>query len=63
MYLQHIYLKIRKTILKFTFIPSTMSIVFESIKHLKLQISIEIPVTILQIVYICMTATSSKSGS
>ena len=33
-----------------------MSIVFTSFKHPKLPISIKIPVTLLQIVYICMTA-------
>ena len=35
-----------------------MSIAFTSFKHPKLQISIKIPVTLLQIVYICMTAIS-----
>ena len=35
-----------------------MSIVFTSFKHHKLPISIKIPVTLLQIVYICMTAIS-----
>ena len=34
-----------------------MSIVFTSFKHPELPISIKIPVTLLQIVYICMTAT------
>ena len=33
-----------------------MSIVFTSFKHPKLPISIKIPVTLLQIVHICMTA-------
>ena len=33
-----------------------MSIVFTSFEHPKLPISIKIPVTLLQIVYICMTA-------
>ena len=42
MYLQHLLLKIRKTVLKFTSIPSTMSIVFASFKHLELPISIKI---------------------
>ena len=50
-----------KTILKF--IPSTMSIIFTSFKHLKLPISIKISVTVLQIVYVCMTATSPNSSS
>ena len=55
MYLQHMLLKTRKTILKFTFKPSIMSIVFASFKHLKLPISVKIPVTKLQIVaYVCM---------
>ena len=63
MYLQHMLMKIRRTILKFTFIPSTMSIVFASFKHLELTISIKIPVTILQIVYICVTATSPNLSS
>ena len=35
-----------------------MSIVFTSFKHPKLPISIKIPVTLLQIVYICMTDTA-----
>ena len=43
--------------------PSIMSIVFISFNHPKLPISIEIPVTLLQIVYICMTAISSNSSS
>ena len=37
---------------------SIMSIGFASFKHLKLPISIKIPVTIWQIVYIDMTAIS-----
>ena len=56
MYLQHMLLKIRKkTFWKFTF-SMFMSIVFSSFKHPKLPISIKIPVTLLQIVHICMTA-------
>ena len=48
MYLQHMLLKIRKkTIWKFTFS-----------KYPKLPISITIPITLLQIDYICMTAIS-----
>ena len=51
-------LKIRKkTIGKFTF-SSIMHIVFTSFKHLKLPISIKIPATLLQIVYICIRAIS-----
>ena len=38
------------------YILSIMSIVFTSFKHPKLPISIKIPVTLLQIVHICMTA-------
>ena len=34
-----------------------------SFKHPKLPISIKIPVTLLQIVYICMTAISANSSS
>ena len=45
MSLQHMLLKIRKTILKFKFIPSIMSIVLASFK---LPISTKMPVTILQ---------------
>ena len=37
-----------------------MSIVFTSFKHIKLPISIKIPVTLLQIVDICMAAIISK---
>ena len=43
--------------------PSIMSIVLTSFKHPKLPISIEIPVTLLQIVYICMTATRISPNS
>ena len=43
--------------------PSILSIVFTSFKHPKLPVSIKIPVTPLQIVYICMTAISSNSSS
>ena len=62
-YMQHMLLKIRKkTILEFTFL-SIMFIVFISFKHPKLPISIKIPVTLLQIVYICMTAISPNLSS
>ena len=44
MYPQHMLLKIRKTILKFTFIPRIMPLVFASFKHLKLPINIKMPV-------------------
>ena len=55
MTLQHMLLKIRKKpIWKLTF-PSIMSIVLTSFKRPKLPISIKIPVTLLQIVCICMT--------
>ena len=50
----------KKTIWKF---PSISSIVFTSFKHPKLPISIKIPVTLLQIVYVCMTAISPNSSS
>ena len=43
--------------------PSTMSIVCTSFKHPKLPISIKITATLLQIVYICMTALSPNSSS
>ena len=62
MYQQHMLLKVRKTLLKCTFIPSAMPISFASFKHLELPISIKISVNILQIVYICMTGTSPKSS-
>ena len=52
-------LKIRKkTFWKFAF-----SIVFTCFKHPKMPICIKIPVTLLQIVYICMTAISQNSSS
>ena len=38
--------------------PSIMSIVFTSFKNPILPISTKIPLTLLQIVYICMTAIS-----
>ena len=40
-----------------------MSIVFTYFKHPKLPITIKIPVNLLQIVYICMTAISPNSSS
>ena len=62
-YLQHMLLKIRKKTIWKLFFPSTMSIVFTSFKHPKLPVSINIPVTLLQIVNICMTAISPNSSS
>ena len=46
---------------KFTLQPSIMFIVFASFNHLKLPISIIIPVTISQIVYNCMTIIFANS--
>ena len=60
-YLQYMLLKIRKRFGNLHF-PSIMTIVFTSFKHSKLPISIKIPVTLLQIVYICMTALSQNSS-
>ena len=57
MHLQHMILKIRKTILEFTFIPSIMSIVFASFKHLKLPINGKMPVTI------CLNDSYSSNSS
>ena len=51
------------TMFEFTLQPSIMSIVFAFLKHLKLPISIIIPVTIPQIVYNCMTFISPNSIS
>ena len=45
------------TIFIFTLKPSIMSIVFDSLKHLKLLIGIIIPIVIPQIIYIWVTAT------
>ena len=44
-------------------LPSIMSIVSSSFKHPKLQISIKMPVALLQRVFICMTATSHNKRS
>ena len=66
MYQQHMLLKLRKPILKYkqkqvSSCPlAFMSIGFPLLKHLKLPISIKIPVTIWQIVYIYMTAISAN---
>ena len=38
-----------------------MHIVFASFKHLEMPISFKIPVTLLQIVYTCITATAPNS--
>ena len=54
-------LKIRITIFKFTFLTSTMSIVFPSFEHLEMQINIKIFDTIQHIDYICMTVISPNS--
>ena len=58
-YVQLMLLKIsKKTSWKLTLSKYIMSIVCTSFKHPMLPISIKIPVTLLQIVYICMTAIS-----
>ena len=51
MYQQHMLLKLRKPILKYTLNKYHVHWL-SPFKHLKLPISIKIPVTILQIVYI-----------
>ena len=56
-YLQHMLMKIRKTIRKYTYQ------VFAFFKHPKLPISIKIHVTLRQIVYIGMTAVSPNLSS
>ena len=56
-YQQHMLLKLRKPILKYTLNKYPVHWL-SSFKHLKLPISIKIPVTISQIVYIYMTAIS-----
>ena len=56
-YQQHTLLKLRKLILKYTLNKDHVRWL-SSFKHLKLPISIKIPVTIWQIVYIYMTAIS-----
>ena len=55
MYLQHMLLEIRKLNLNLNLNPVACPL-FLSLKHLKLPISIIIPVTIPQIVYIWITA-------
>ena len=54
---QHMLLELRKPILKYTLNKYHVRWL-SSFKHLKLPISIKIPVTIWQIVYIYMTAIS-----
>ena len=56
-YQKHMLLKLRKPILKYTLNKYHVHWL-SSFKHLKLQISIKIPVTLWQIVYIYMTAIS-----
>ena len=58
----HMLLKLRKPILKYTLNKYHVHWL-SSFKHLKLPISIKIPVTLLQIVYIGMTAISPNSSS
>ena len=55
MYQQHMLLLLRKPILKYTLNKYHVHWL-SSFKHLQLPISIKIPVTIWQIVYIYMTA-------
>ena len=63
-YLQLMLLKIsKKTSWKLTLSKYIMAIVCTSFKHPMLPISIKIPVTLLQIVYICMTAISPNLSS
>ena len=57
-YLQHMLLKIRKTIWKVSCSLSLPLLNFQN-----LPISIKIPVALLQNVYICMTAISPKFSS
>ena len=57
MYQQHMLLKLRKPILKYTLNKYHVHWL-SSFKHLKLPISIKIPVTIWQILNIYMTAIS-----
>ena len=61
-YQQHMLLKLRKPILKYTLNKHHVHWL-SSIKYPKLPNSIKIPVTLLQIVYICMTALSPNSSS
>ena len=62
-YLQHMLMQIRKkTAWKFTFSKHHVHCL-NLFKHSELPISIKIPVTLLLIVYICMTAISPNSSS
>ena len=58
MYLQHMLLKKGRQLFGNLHFPSIVSIVFTAFKHHKLPISIKIPVTLLPIVYMYMTAIS-----
>ena len=62
-YLQHMLLKIRKTIWKFTLTKYHVHCPFASFKLPKLPISVKMHVALLQIVYICMTALSLNLSS
>ena len=53
----------RENCLKVYTEQSIIAVVFTSLKHLKLPISIKIPVTKQQIVFICMAAITSNSIS
>ena len=57
MYQKHLLLKLRKPNLKYT-LNKYDAHWLSSFKHLKLPISIKIPITIWQMVYIYMTAIS-----
>ena len=59
MYQQRLLLKLRKPILKYTLNKYNVHWL-SSFKHLKLPISIKIPVTIWQMVYIYLTAISTN---
>ena len=62
-YLQNMLLKKGRKLYGNLHFPSIMFIVFTSFKHPKLPISVKIPVTLPQIVYICMTAMSRNLSS
>ena len=52
--------KIKKCILKFKHLSSTMPIVFASLQHVELPVNVKIPVTIWLNVHIYVTALASN---
>ena len=63
MYQHHMLLKIRNICSEVYTLPDMIPMHFSFFKHLKTLISIKVPVTLPQTVYICMRSISPNSVS